>query len=132
MTMSLVKYLVVVYLREQYTETHQDDTDRPLETISSFNMISKKFAVDRKGVRKIITEINKENTARARVRHNIAKDKRLSKAYKGKMYATNFGKLHYGVVRLADKEDITESFKTERTSRAIAQRTRRRLKSGYL
>lgn len=130
--MSGYKYLVVVFLREDFAEVHRGDTDTPLEDITNFKITSKRFAVDKQEVRKILKEIDTENKMRRRHRKLIGQDPLLSKSYKGKMYANNFGKLHYSIVRIVDKEVVTENFRTEKTSKAIAQRTRRRLKSGQL
>ena len=130
--MSQWKYLVVVFLREDFAEQHKGDTDQPLENLVNFKMTSKKFAVDKSEVRKIIAEVNEENRIRTEARKSIGANKHISKSYKGKMYANNFGKLHWDVVRLSDKETITESFKMEKTAKSINARRRRQLKSGQL
>lgn len=130
--LSSYKYLVVVFLREDFAEVHRGDTDMPLEDITNFKITSKRFAYDKEEVRKILKEVNAENKMRTEARRTISQNPKLSRSYKGKMFASNFGKLHYSIVRIADKEVVTENFRTEKTSKAIAQRTRRRLKSGQL
>lgn len=130
--MSEWKYLIVIFLREDFAEIHQGDTDTPLESITNYKITSKRFAIDRKDMRKIIAEIDEENEVRFEARKSIAANKRISRKYKGKMYANNFAKLHYDVIRLSTKKSIKENLENQKTARSIAQRNKRRLKKGQL